>query len=304
MNTHLFDTGTVAFERDVLQASQKVPVLVDFWAPWCAPCRVLKPILEKLAGEYQGRFLLAKVNSDEHPQLSARFGVRGIPNVKAFVDGKLADEFTGALPESGVRAFIDRLIPTPGEKLRRTARALVTQGDFDAAERQLRSALELEPDYHALRLDLVELLLAKNSQAEADALFAPIPERERDERADRLYSMLALWKKSQQLPAIEELEARLAANPDDLESRLALGERLFADALRASLAVLQVVPIAAPCAPARADGRGVQSRRRSGRTGERVSQLLARALLTGFLARRRPSRATRQPKSHTSASCR
>jgi putative thioredoxin len=229
MTTHSFETGTEAFERDVLQASQNVPVLVDFWAPWCAPCRVLKPILEKRAGEYQGRFLLAKVNSDEHPQLSARFGVRGIPNVKAFVDGKLADEFTGALPESGVRAFIDRLIPTPGEKLRRTARALVNQGDFDEAERQLRSGLELDPGNQALRLDLVELLLAKNSQVEADELFAPIPERERDERADRLYSVLALWKKSQQLPPVDELEAKLAANPDDLHSRLALGERLFAD---------------------------------------------------------------------------
>ncbi len=228
MNTYSFDTGTEAFERDVLQASTSVPVLVDFWAPWCAPCRALKPILEKLAGEYQGRFLLARVNSDEHPQLSAQFGVRGIPNVKAFVDGKLADEFTGALPESGVRAFIDRLIPTPGEKLRRTARALVTQGDFDEAERHLRSAVELEPANHALRLDLVELLLAKNSHAEADALFAPIPERERDERADKLYSVLALWKRSQQLPALEELEAKLAANPDDLPSRLALGERLIA----------------------------------------------------------------------------
>ena len=229
MNTYSFDTGLETFERDVLQASQKVPVLVDFWAPWCAPCRALKPILEKLAGEYQGRFLLAKVNSDEHPQLSAQFGVRGIPNVKAFVDGKLVDEFTGALPETGVRAFIDHLIPTPGEKLRRTARALVTQGDFDEAERHLRSALELEPANHAVRLDLVELLLAKNSHAEADALFAPIPERERDERADRLYSVLELWKKRQKLPPIEQLEATLAANPDDLSARLALGERLVAD---------------------------------------------------------------------------
>jgi putative thioredoxin len=243
MNTHSFDTGTEAFERDVLQASEKVPVLVDFWAPWCAPCRALKPILEKLAGEYQGRFLLARVNSDEHPQLSARFGVRSIPNVKAFVDGKLADEFTGALPESGVRAFIDRLIPTPGERLRRTARALVTQGDFDEAERHLRSAVELEPANHAVRLDLVELLLAKNSHAEADEMIAPIPERERDERADRLYSVLAFWKKSQQLPTIGELEAKLAANPDDLRSLLALGERLVADRRfePALAALLQVV---------------------------------------------------------------
>ena len=228
MNSYSFETGTEAFEHDVLEASEKVPVLVDFWAPWCAPCRALKPILEKLAGEYQGKFLLAKVNSDEHPQLSARFGVRGIPNVKAFVDGKLADEFTGALPESGVRAFIGRLIPTPGEKLRRTALALIAQGDFDEAERNLRSALELEPANHPLRLDLAELLLAKNSHAEAEALFAPIPERERDERADKLYSLLALWKKSQELPSIAELESRLAANPDDLPSRLALGERLIA----------------------------------------------------------------------------
>ena len=243
MNTYSFDTGTEAFEHDVLQASQKVPVLVDFWAPWCAPCRALKPILEKLVGEYQGRFLLAKVNSDEHPQLSASCGVRGIPNVKAFVDGKLADEFTGALPESGVRAFIDRLIPTPGEKLRRTAGALVTQGDFDEAERHLRSAVEIEPANHAVRLDLVELLLAKNSYAEADEMFAPIPERERDERADKLYSALALWKRSQQLPAIGELEAKLAANPDDLPSRLALGERLIADKRYepALAALLQVV---------------------------------------------------------------
>ena len=243
MNTHTFDTGTEAFERDVLKASETTPVLVDFWAPWCAPCRVLKPMLEKLAGEYQGRFLLAKVNSDEHPQLSARFGVRGIPNVKAFVDGKLADEFTGALPESEVRAFIDRLIPTPGEKLRRTARALLVQGDFDDAERRLRSALELEPANRAVRLDLVELLLARNGQAEADELLAPIPERERDERAERLYSVLALWKKSRQLPPLAELEARLAAAPGDLQSRLALGERLVADARYDSAleALLQVV---------------------------------------------------------------
>jgi len=229
MTVYSFDTATETFENDVLKVSERVPVLVDFWAPWCAPCRALKPILEKLAGEYQGKFLLAKVNSDAHPQLSARFGVRGIPNVKAFVDGKLADEFTGALPESGVRAFIERLVPTPGERLRRTAQQLVSQGDFDEAERHLRSALALEPENRPVRLDLVELLLAKNGQAEAEALMAPIPERERDERADRIFSALALWKKSQELPSLAELEATLAANPDDLPARLALGERLIAE---------------------------------------------------------------------------
>jgi putative thioredoxin len=243
MSNYSFDTGTEAFELDVLQASQKVPVLVDFWSPWCAPCRTLTPVLEKLSGEYQGRFLLAKVNSDEHPQLSARFGVRSIPSVKAFVGGKLADEFSGARPEGGVRAFIERLIRTPGEKLRLTARGLLAQDKFDEAERELRSALELEPANHAVRLDLVDLLLAKNRYAEADETLAPIPERERDERADKLYSVLAIWKQSERLPAIAELEAKLAANPDDLHSLLALGERLVADKRYAPglAALLQVV---------------------------------------------------------------
>src|SRR5512146_1365672 len=99
MDAYSFETGTDAFERDVLQASQKVPVLVDFWAPWCAPCRALKPILEKLAAAYEGRFVLAKVNTDENPEVASGFGVRGIPAVKAFVNGTIAAEFTGALPE-------------------------------------------------------------------------------------------------------------------------------------------------------------------------------------------------------------
>src|SRR5512138_640548 len=119
MSAYASDVSSANFQAEVIERSREVPVLVDFWAPWCGPCRVLKPVLEKLADQYQGRFRLAKINSDENPNLSAQFGVRSIPNVKAFVDGQLADEFLGAQPESAVRQFIDGLLPTAGDLLQR-----------------------------------------------------------------------------------------------------------------------------------------------------------------------------------------
>src|SRR4051812_12506331 len=104
------DVTTATFERDVLEASAELPVLVDFWAPWCAPCRALSPVLEKLEGEYGGRFRLAKVDSDQNQELAAGFGVRSIPMVMAFRNGRPVAQFLGAQPESQVRAFIERLL--------------------------------------------------------------------------------------------------------------------------------------------------------------------------------------------------
>jgi putative thioredoxin len=233
MADHAFDTDTAAFERDVLEASREVPVVVDFWAPWCAPCRVLKPVLEKLAQEYQGKFRLAKLNTDEHPQIAGEYGVRGIPNVKAFVGGEMVAEFTGALPESQVREFLEKLIPSPAQQLRRTAREEAWAGRPEVAEAKLREALALDERLHAARVDLAEVLLARgDAHAAAEALDG-VPEFERGDAWQQLAARVEVARKAQSLPDAATLRATAAARPDDLEARLALAERLVADGAHA-----------------------------------------------------------------------
>ncbi len=214
------------FQAQVIDASHRVPVIVDFWAPWCGPCKVLKPILEKLAAEYGGRFLLAKVNSDDHQELAARLRVRGIPNVKAFVSGKLADEFTGALPESQVREFIDALLPSPAEPLRREALAAAARGDTALARDLLARALAVDPRLEEARLDLAELALADGALAEAQELIAALTPTVRE--ADRAAAIEARLKLAQAGGGMDvaTLRERLAANPEDLASRVALANAL------------------------------------------------------------------------------
>jgi putative thioredoxin len=244
MSAFSFDSAGATFERDVLERSGEVPVLVDFWAAWCGPCRALTPTLEKLVAEHDGEFLLAKVNVDENQAIAARYGVRGIPNVKAFVDGRLVDEFTGALPESGVRRFLEAVLPSPSEKLRRAARAELGQGSPDAAEAKLRAAVELDAQNHAARVDLAELLVARQDFAGADEALAAVPDHRRDERAETLAAKIGFWKRGRSLADAAALQARAAAHPEDLDARLAYAERLVVDghyrpALEALLEVIR-----------------------------------------------------------------
>jgi len=242
MSQFAFDVTLEDFEAKVLLPAETVPVLVDFWAPWCEPCKVLKPMLEKLAEEYAGRFLLAKVNADDSPELAQHFGVRSIPSVKVLFQGQLVDEFNGAMAESQLREFIDRVALPAGPASaspREQAVALIGEGQLDAALAILVEASREAPDDEAIRLDAIELLMQLGRNDEAQQLLA-VEYKQEAGRAAALRARLAL---AQGAADTAPLEAKLAANPDDHATRLELArayaaQSRFREALEAALEVV------------------------------------------------------------------
>ena len=229
----MLDTTQENFARDVIDASHDAPVLVDFWAPWCGPCRTLSPLLATIETEFKGRLKVVKVNVDENQELSARFGVRSIPFVIAFVAGEPADSFVGVLPAESLRQFVGRLLPDPAETQRRKAAALLQGGDVAGATSALRAALALDPDRDATRMDLARLLLERSTAPgrldEASGCLAGVSASGRlESRFVALDTQLQSQRCAAELPSAGVLQQRIAADPADLQARLDLANALVA----------------------------------------------------------------------------
>ncbi|MHB8322695.1 MAG: thioredoxin, partial [Acidithiobacillus sp.] len=217
---HVLEVNLDNFQEAVVGLSRKVLVLVDFWAPWCAPCRALGPVLEKLAEEMGGAFVLAKVNSDENADLSRQYQVRGIPAVKAFKDGKVVDEFTGALPESAVRQFIEKNLPLPGDDLRVQALDAIAQGKAAEAEALLEQAISIYPGNDPARVALAHLAIQQGRHADAQAqIDAMSPTFQMETEVEGLKALLEFTETARSAPSMTTLEATIASEKGDLRAQ-------------------------------------------------------------------------------------
>lgn len=217
------------FGQKVIEQSRTVPVVVDFWAPWCGPCRMIGPILERLANEANGAWVLAKLNVDNNQQTAARYGIQGIPAVKGFRDGKVAAEFVGAVPEPQVRRFLQQLLPGKADGAVRQGLQAEATGNLKQAEATYREALREDAAHPVALLGLGRVLFQQDSYDEALATLQRIPAG-RPERSEADGWIAKISFRQQAALSGGEIEARrkLAANPNDLDARLALASALAA----------------------------------------------------------------------------